>query len=202
MREMAGALWVFSRERTTTMRVDRLCLLSIDPARSSGWAIWRGASFTTPGRRYRSGPGRCGRTVGFCWPPPEPGPGRRGRVVVARNAQPRYDVRLRRKRTAAGSSVSRTAATGRTTSFDTCPLSGGKIAGIRSRGRVACKAEAIRTVARLYDVVADEDQAEARMGRIVAIAGKKGAHGWSLEVEVEDGGTFYGSGSGRSTMLS
>ncbi len=32
------------------------------------------------------------------------------------------------------------------------------------------------------------------MGRIVAIAGKKGAHGWSLEVEVEDGGTFFGSG--------
>ena len=32
------------------------------------------------------------------------------------------------------------------------------------------------------------------MERIVAIAGKKGAHGWSLEVEVEDGGTFYGSG--------
>ena len=36
-----------------------------------------------------------------------------------------------------------------------------KIVGIRSRGRVACKAEAIRTVARLYNVVADEDQAEA-----------------------------------------
>ncbi len=32
------------------------------------------------------------------------------------------------------------------------------------------------------------------MERIVAMAGKRDAHGWSLEVEVEDGGTFYGSG--------
>jgi len=32
------------------------------------------------------------------------------------------------------------------------------------------------------------------MERIVAMAGKRDAHGWSVEVEVAGGSTFFGSG--------
>ena len=36
------------------MRVDRLCLLSIDPARSSGWAVFDGAILHDSGRAKTS----------------------------------------------------------------------------------------------------------------------------------------------------
>ena len=40
------------------------------------------------------------------------------------------------------------------------------------------------------------------MERIVAMAGKRDAHGWSVEVEVAGGSTFFLDRAGRSTQRS
>ena len=98
------------------MRVDRLCLLSIDPARSSG-GRFDGARPS----RLRDGADRSDRpmrsTVAAAGATQEPGPGRRGRVVVVRNAQPRNDVRLRRSVRPLARAYRGQRLQGRTTSF-------------------------------------------------------------------------------------
>lgn len=143
------------------MRVDRLCLLSIDPARSSGWAIWAGRVLHDSGTALTAQDRAdaierwllLAATKNLV------------RAVVAESWSP--GMLSHATMFGCGASYGRWLERIEDSGYREdhilryMPAQWRKIVGIRSRGRVACKAEAIRTVARLYNVVADEDQAEA-----------------------------------------
>ena len=138
------------------MRVDRLCLLSIDPARSSGWAIWAGRVLHDSGTALTAQDRAdvverwllLAATRNLV------------RAVVAESWSPGMlsHATMFGCGAAYGRWLERIEDSGYREDhiLRYMPAQWRKIAGIRSRGRVACKAEAIRTVARLYDVVADE----------------------------------------------
>ena len=143
------------------MRLDRLCLLSIDPARSSGWAVFDGAMLHDSGRALTATDRAdvverwllLAATRNLV------------RAVVAEGWSP--GMLSHRTMFGCGASWGRWLERIEDSGYREdhilryMPAQWRKVVGIRSRGRVACKAEAIRVVARLYDVVADEDQAEA-----------------------------------------
>lgn len=143
------------------MQVDRLCVLGIDPARSSGWAIFDGERLHDSGTAITN----------------------HDRVDAVEKwlllAATKDLIRVVSAETFTPGMLSHTtmfgagAAWGRwlerieDTGYrpDHCvrytPGQWRKIVGIRGRGREACKAEAVRMVHRMFGILADDDQAEA-----------------------------------------
>ncbi len=143
------------------MRLDRLCLLSIDPARSSGWAVFDGATLHDSGRALTATDRAdvverwllLAATRNLV------------RAVVAEGWSP--GMLSHRTMFGCGASWGRWCERLDDTGYREdhvlryTPHQWRKLVGIRSRGRESCKAEAIRMVDRIYGVTAMDDQAEA-----------------------------------------
>lgn len=143
------------------MRLDRLCLLAIDPARTSGWAIFDGPKLHDSGIACNATDRAdvierwllLAATKNLV------------RAVVAESWSPGMlsHATMFGCGAAFGRWLERIEDTGYRDDHIVryLPAQWRKLVGVRSRGRAACKAEAIRKVHGLYGFVADEDEAEA-----------------------------------------
>lgn len=143
------------------MRLDRLCLLSLDPARSSGWAVFDGATLHDSGRA-RTAANRDDAIAAWLHLAAAKD---LVRAVVAEDWF--RGARSHATTYAMGVSFGRWAEAVEATGvredwiLRIRPSEWRRCLGFRSRGRVAAKAEAVRYVHSLHGLTVGDDEADA-----------------------------------------